>query len=67
MQSIMTLSNTILDHVPKPAGWWKVFKQTTPKPTEKPPWVIETVTTNGTSSGRRNTCIAASALWWCAS
>mgnify|MGYP007019926597 CR=1 FL=1 len=47
MQSIMTLSNTILDHVPKPADGWKVFKQTTPRPTEKPPWVIETVTTNG--------------------
>mgnify|MGYP000116914749 CR=1 FL=1 len=47
VQSIMTLSNTILDHVPKPADGWKVFKQTTPRPTEKPPWVIETVTTNG--------------------
>ena len=47
MQSIMTLSNTILDHVPKPADGWKVYKQTTPTPTEKPPWVIETVTTNG--------------------
>ena len=43
----MTLSNTILDHVPKPAEGWKVYRQTAPKPTDKPPWIIETVTTNG--------------------
>ena len=47
MQSIMTLSNTILDHVPQPAKGWAVYRQTAPKPTDKPPWVIETVTTNG--------------------
>lgn len=47
MQSIMTLSNTILDHVPKQAEGWKVYRQTAPKPTDKPPWIIETVTTNG--------------------
>ncbi|MFR5427288.1 MAG: transcriptional regulator, partial [Bifidobacterium catenulatum] len=43
----MTLTDTILDHIPKPAAGWAVYRQTAPKPTEKPPWVIETVTTNG--------------------
>ena len=47
MKSIMTLTDTILDHIPKPATGWAVYRQTAPKPTEKPPWVIETVTTNG--------------------
>ena len=47
MKSIMTLTDTILDHIPKPAAGWAVYRQTAPKPTEKPPWVIETVTTNG--------------------
>ena len=45
MKSIMTLTDTILDHIPKPAAGWAVYRQTAPKPTEKPPWVIETVTT----------------------
>ena len=47
MTSIMTLTDTILDHIPKPATGWAVYRQTAPKPTDKPPWVIETVTTNG--------------------
>ena len=47
MTSIMTLTDTILKHIPKPAAGWAVYRQTAPKPTEKPPWVIETVTTNG--------------------
>ena len=45
--SIMQLTSTILDHIPEPAAGWKVYRQTTPKPTEKPPWIIETVTTSG--------------------
>ena len=45
--SIMHLTSTILDHIPEPAAGWKVYRQTTPKPTEKPPWIIETVTTSG--------------------
>ena len=47
MTSIMTLTDTILDHVPQPAEGWAVYRQTAPKPTDKPPWIIETVTTNG--------------------
>lgn len=47
MASIMDLSRVILDHVPQPAKGWTVYRQTTPTPTEKPPWIIETVTTNG--------------------
>lgn len=47
MRSIMTLTDAILDHVPQPAVGWSVYRQTAPKPTDKPPWVIETVTTNG--------------------
>lgn len=47
MRSIMTLTDAILDHVPQPAAGWSVYRQTAPKPTDKPPWVIETVTTNG--------------------
>ena len=45
--SIMQLTSTILDHIPEPAAGWKVYRQTAPKPTEKPPWIIETVTTSG--------------------
>ena len=47
MTSIMTLTDTILDHIPQPAKSWAVYRQTAPKPTDKPPWIIETVTTNG--------------------
>ena len=45
--SIMQLTSTILDHIPEPAKGWTVYRQTTPKPTEKPPWIIETVSTSG--------------------
>ena len=45
------VDNDLVEHDSRPCaktcGWVEVFKQTTPKPTEKPPWVIETVTTNG--------------------
>lgn len=47
MTSIMTLTDSILNAIPQPANGWSVYKQTSPKPTDKPPWVIETVTTNG--------------------
>ena len=47
MTSIQSLTNTILDHIPQPADKWTVYRQTSPKPTDKPPWIIETVTTNG--------------------
>ena len=47
MASIMTLTDAILDHIPQPATGWAVYRQTAPKPTDKPPWIIETVTTTG--------------------
>lgn len=47
MASIMTLTDTILEHIPQPAAGWTVYRQTAPKPTDKPPWIIETVTTSG--------------------
>jgi hypothetical protein len=40
------LTDTILEHIPHPAAGWTVYRQTAPKPTEEPPWVIETVTTD---------------------
>lgn len=47
MTSIMALTDGILDLIPKPDQRWRVYRQTAPKPADKPPWIIETVTTNG--------------------
>lgn len=51
MASIMTLTDAVLNSIPQPADGWAVYKQTSPKPTDKPPWIIETVTTNGHTIG----------------
>lgn len=45
--SIMALTDGLLDLIPQPAKGWSVYRQTAPKPTDKPPWIIETVTTTG--------------------
>lgn len=46
MSSIMNLTSGVLAMVPKPPDGWTVYRQRAPKPTETPPWVIETVTTD---------------------
>jgi len=51
MTSIMTLTGAVLDAIPQPPDGWAVYRQTAPKPTDKPPWIIETVTTNGHTIG----------------
>lgn len=56
--SIMNLTNAVLDLIPTPAEGWKVYRQTSPKPGDEPPWIIETVTTTGHQSTetQRPTC-----------
>ena len=51
MTSIMTLTGAVLDAIPQPPDGWAVYRQTAPKPTDKPPGIIETVTTNGHTIG----------------
>lgn len=51
MASIMTLTDAVLNSIPQPDNGWTVYRQTSPKPSDKPPWIIETVTTNGHTIG----------------
>lgn len=51
MTSIMTLTDAVLNAIPQPTDGWTVYRQTAPKPTDKPPWIIETVTTDGHTIG----------------